>query len=85
MEMLLAPVTVAVPGPLAASSANELEGAVERTPHRADHVDVAGLLESYAASGLPTTTMGRSIEEDPDFFAAALAAGAVLAAALQTS
>ena len=36
-------------------------------------------LDAYAASGLPARTMGRSIEEDPEFFAAALAAGSVLA------
>jgi hypothetical protein len=36
-------------------------------------------LERYAASGLPARVMGRSIEEDPAFFAAALAAGSVLA------
>jgi len=35
-------------------------------------------LEGYAASGLPAQTMGRGIEEDPLFFAAALAAGAAL-------
>lgn len=38
-------------------------------------------LDGYAASGLPARTMGRSLEEDPEFFAAALAAGSVLAAA----
>jgi hypothetical protein len=36
-------------------------------------------LEGYAASGLPARTMGRTIGEDPLFFAAALAAGAALA------
>jgi hypothetical protein len=38
-------------------------------------------LDGYAASGLPARTMGRSIAEDPAFFAAALAAGTVLAEA----
>ncbi len=38
-------------------------------------------LDGYAASGLPARTMGRSIAEDPGFFAAALAAGTVLAEA----
>jgi len=41
-------------------------------------VDLVG----YAASGLPARTMGRSIDEDPLFFAAALAAGAALAGAV---
>ena len=40
-------------------------------------VDLGG----YAASGLPASTMGRDLDEDPLFFAAALAAGAALAAA----
>jgi Protein of unknown function (DUF3866) len=38
-------------------------------------------LEAYGASGLPARTMGRTIAEDPLFFAAALAAGAGLAGA----
>jgi hypothetical protein len=36
-------------------------------------------LNGYATSGLPATTMGRTIAEDPLFFAAALAAGRALA------
>jgi hypothetical protein len=36
-------------------------------------------LAAYAASGLPTRTMGRDLEEDPLFFAAALASGRALA------
>jgi hypothetical protein len=35
-------------------------------------------LDGYAASGLPARTMGRGIEEDTLFFAAALAAGGAL-------
>jgi hypothetical protein len=35
-------------------------------------------LPSYATSGLPTTTMGRGLAEDPLFFAAALAGGTAL-------
>jgi Protein of unknown function (DUF3866) len=42
-------------------------------------VDLAG----YAASGLPARTMGRTIDEDPLFFAAALAGGAALARAVR--
>ncbi len=38
-------------------------------------------LEGYAASGLPARTMGRTIAEDPLFFAAPLAAGVALAGA----
>jgi hypothetical protein len=36
-------------------------------------------LEGYAATGLPTRTMGRELDEDRLFFAAALAGGTVLA------
>ena len=39
-------------------------------------------LDAYAATGLPATTMGRTIREDPLFFAAPLAAGAALADAV---
>ena len=39
-------------------------------------------LTGYAASGLPTRTMGRDLDEDRLFFAAPLAAGAVLGAAI---
>ncbi|HSD22845.1 MAG TPA: DUF3866 family protein [Solirubrobacterales bacterium] len=38
-------------------------------------------LEEYGSSGLPTAHMGRSLREDPLFFAAALAAGNGLGAA----
>jgi hypothetical protein len=37
-------------------------------------------LDGYAGSGLPVSTMGRRLEDDPIFFAVALAAGDVLAA-----
>jgi len=44
---------------------------------------VAGVdLDGYAASGLPATTMGRGIAEDPLFFAAPLAAGRAVAEAI---
>ena len=39
-------------------------------------------LEGYAGSGLPRRTMGRDIEEDPDFFGGPLAAGARLCSLL---
>jgi len=35
-------------------------------------------LDGYAASGLPAEVMGRGIEDDPLFFAAALASGRAL-------
>ena len=39
-------------------------------------------LDGYLASGLPATTMGRTAEEDPTFFLAALAGGRALAEAM---
>jgi hypothetical protein len=42
-------------------------------------------LDAYADSGLPARTMGRSLAEDPEFFAAALAAGSVLAAIIRAA
>src|SRR5437763_12832533 len=39
-------------------------------------------LEGYRRSGLPARTMGRDLDQDPDFFAAALAAGRALAVLL---
>ena len=67
LELLLAPVTVAVP-----SAEFEIGD-----PHETIVIDVD--VFDYTSSGLPTTTMGRSIGEDPLFFAAALACGAALA------
>ena len=41
-------------------------------------------LEGYAASGLPSSTMGRPIADDELFFRAALAGGAVLGAEIES-
>jgi len=71
LELLLAPVTVAAP---AGAGATVTAGAPGHTVHEAQ-ADLAG----YAASGLPARTMGRDIDQDQLFFAAALAGGAVLA------
>jgi hypothetical protein len=64
LELLLAPVVVALP--------EGEEPGDARHEWRAFAVD----LDGYAASGLPTRSMGR---EDPLFFSAALAAGSALA------
>ena len=74
LELLLAPVTV----PVAAGAADPGLDAARARGHdvREAPADLAG----YRASGLPARTMGRELEEDEPFFAAALAAGAVLAA-----
>jgi Protein of unknown function (DUF3866) len=67
LEMLLAPVLVPLP-----------EG-TEPPPGHHESAEFAVDLQDYAASGLPTATMGRSLDEDELFFRAALAGGAALA------
>ena len=64
LDLLLAPVVVAVPDGHGGGDA------------RHDWRTVAADLDGYSASGLPTRSMGR---EDPLFFASALAAGTALA------
>lgn len=75
LGLLLAPVTVPIP-----ASAPELASQVSSASiglHRVEAVPVD--LAGYAASGLPATTMGRALADDPLFFEAALAAGAFVA------
>ena len=73
LELLLAPVDVAVP-----EGEDRIQAALEEAPgtHRLRSAPVD--LDAYNASGLPTTTMGRPLQEDPLFFAAPLAAGHLL-------
>jgi hypothetical protein len=70
LRLALEPVVVALPA-----------GArVAIPPGRAHDVrHAAADLDGYARSGLPAETMGRRLDQDPRFFAAALAAGEVLA------
>jgi len=86
LELLLAGVEVPVPFGL-----GELWPDAEETPADVIGAATAGLhrtreqradLEGYAASGLPTRTMGRDLADDRLFFAAPLAAGTALATAL---
>jgi hypothetical protein len=70
LELLLAPVTVAVPS-------GHAQGVPAGSGHEVRELDAD--LDGYAASGLPARTMGRGLGEDPLFFAAALAAGTALA------
>jgi hypothetical protein len=75
LELLLAPVTVAIP-----EGATELSSQIQAASagrHRLQHLSVD--LEGYAASGLTTSTMGRQLQGDPLFFEAPLAAGAFVA------
>lgn len=74
LELLLSGVGVAAPSGDATISARLAEAAGDRHELREAVPD----LDGYAASGLPTRTMGRGIDEDPLFFAAPLAAGVAL-------
>jgi Protein of unknown function (DUF3866) len=76
LGLLLAPVEVAVPAGFP-EIAQELSGAAANR-HQLHEANWDA--EAYAASGLPATSMGRSLAEDPLFFAAPLAAGSLLAA-----
>jgi hypothetical protein len=69
LELLLAPVTVAVP-----EGASHL---LVADRHTVKPVSVD--LDAYAASGLPSSTMGRRLADDPLFFEAPLAAGTLIA------
>jgi hypothetical protein len=75
LDLLLAPVTIAIP-----EQEPDLATALEPFNH---HIEQAPAdLDGYAAADLPKTTMGRSLQDDPLFFAAPLAAGALLARSL---
>ena len=67
LDLLLEPVSLALP-----------EGVHVDPGRHAALPDVADL-DGYRASGLPARTMGRTIDEDELFFAAALAGGRALA------
>jgi hypothetical protein len=72
LELLLAPVDVPIP-----EREPEIAQAIGRFQHRMQPAPAD--LNGYAESNLPTRTMGRSLEEDPLFFSAPLAAGTFLA------
>jgi hypothetical protein len=72
LELLLGAVEIPVPTNEPVPIAILATAAGWRHRLREAPVDLAG----YAAAGLPAKTMGRSLEQDPLFFAAALAAGA---------
>jgi hypothetical protein len=73
---LAEPVEVPVASGISAEARRQLEHA---RPHLAVDVSVDDLIDGYRRSGFPDHTMGRSIDEDEDFFRAPLAAGALLA------
>jgi hypothetical protein len=76
LELLLGGVIIAVPKaqPDIAATLTEAAGA------RHELTEATPDLSGYTASGLPTRTMGRHIEQDKLFFEAALAAGSLLTA-----
>jgi len=76
LGLLLAPVSVAAP-----------QGAGEEITRGCGHtiVELDVDLVAYGASGLPAATMGRSIDDDPLFFGAALAAGELLASTIDAA
>jgi hypothetical protein len=76
LNLLLAPVQIPVPtdDPVAATLAT---AATDRHQLLEAPADISG----YEEANLPSRTMGRTIQEDPLFFAAALASGRALAAA----
>jgi hypothetical protein len=74
LELLLGAVEIPVPTNEPIPIAILATAAGWRHRLREAPVDLAG----YAGAGLPAKTMGRGLEEDPLFFAAALAAGAAL-------
>ncbi len=74
LELLLGGVDIAAPTGHPDTATQLASAAGDRHQLRMSQPDTAG----YEASGLPTKTMGRDIEEDQLFFAAPLAAGAAL-------
>lgn len=75
LELLLGGVDVAMPAGFDGVGSELAAAAGAKHQLREAHPDLAG----YGAAGLPTTTMGRSLDEDPLFFAAPLTAGTLLA------
>jgi hypothetical protein len=74
LQLALEPVVVAAP-----EGFDEYSAGDERHDWRRAPAD----LEGYRETGLPATTMGRALDEDALFFAAALAGGTVLASMIQ--
>lgn len=72
LDLLLAPVDVVIP-----EGESEVAVSLGDTNHHLQYASAD--LGGYAESGLPTKTMGRSLDDDPLFFSAPLAAGTHLA------
>jgi hypothetical protein len=79
LELLLAPVDVAIPD-VDFAVLSQVMDSLRAVGGGRHHLRLAPAdLDGFAASGLSRATMGRTLEEDPLFFAAALAAGRLLA------
>jgi hypothetical protein len=78
MALLKRRVDVPVAGGLSRSARDQISSA-DAGRHRLAKIDVENLVGAYPESGLPSGTMGRSFDEDQDFFRSALATGAALA------
>lgn len=74
LDLLLEGVEVPLPGGIGDWPVGLLPDRHRASPQQVD-------LDAYAASGLPTRVMGRGLEDDRLFFAAALASGKALAKA----
>ena len=72
LQLLLSPVDVPIP-----EDEPEVAAAFELFDHQVRQVTVD--LNGYEAASLPVRTMGRSLQQDPLFFKAALASGTFLA------
>jgi hypothetical protein len=79
LELLLSEVDVAVPDADLPGAPEARRYLTEATAERHRLHSVPLDLDAYAASNLPTRTMGRSLADDPLFFSAPLAAGTFLA------
>jgi hypothetical protein len=78
MTLLKRRVDVPLAGGLSRGAREQLSAAGAGR-HRLVKIDVESLVGPYLQSGLPSSTMGRSFDEDQDFFRSALATGAALA------
>jgi hypothetical protein len=74
LELLLAPVRVAAP-----QGEEEILASLSLACAGRHRIEICTAdLNGYAATGLPSKTMGRGLDQDPAFFAAPLAAGRLL-------
>lgn len=80
LELLLAPVTLPVPVGIGLFAEVDGIGPHLDAARAAGHavVEASADVEGYRSTGLPTRTMGRTLDEDRLFFSASLAAGNAL-------